>query len=268
MSAPRAMAIGAHPDDVEFVMAGTLVLLRQAGYEIHSMNVADGSLGSHVYPPAKLRRMRLAEVRAASRILGAVHHPPLVGDLDIVYEPRTLYRLAAVIREVGPTILLVPSPADYMEDHTNACRLAVSAAFVRSMENCRTIPPTKPRYGDVTIYHAMPAGLRDPLRRRVIPGLFVDTTSVFKTKLAALAEHKSQQDWLAETQKMNHYVKTMEAMSLGVGRMSRRFRHAEGWRRHLHWGYGTENADPLREVLGKRCLVNRAYERALEKGAQ
>ena len=267
MSAPRAMAIGAHPDDVEFVMAGTLVLLRRAGYEIHSMNVANGSLGSHVYPPAKLRRMRLSEVRAASRILGATHHPPLVEDLAVYYEPRTLHRLAAVIREVGPTILLVPSPADYMEDHTNTCRLAVSAAFVRSMENCRTIPPRRPWPGDVTIYHAMPAGLRDPLRRRVIPGLFVDTTSVFATKLAALAEHRSQQDWLAETQKMNSYLRAMEAMSLGVGRMSRRFRHAEGWRRHLHLGYCAADADPLRDALGKRCLVNRAYERALERGA-
>lgn len=267
MSAPRAMAIGAHPDDVEFFMAGTLVLLRQAGYEIHSMNVANGSLGSHEYPAAKLRRMRLAEVRAASRILGAVHHPPLVEDLGIYYEPRTLHRLAAVIREVGPAILLVPSPADYMEDHANACRLAVSAAFVRSMENCRTIPPRKPRYGDVTIYHAMPAGLRDPLRRRVIPGLFVDTTSVFETKLAALTEHRSQQNWLAESQKMNSYLRAMETMSLGVGRMSRRFRHAEGWRRHLHWGFCEEHADPLRDALGKRCLVNRAYERALESGA-
>ncbi len=267
MSAPRALAVGAHPDDVEFVMAGTLLLLRQAGYEIHSMNVANGSLGSHVYPSAKLRRLRLAEVRAASRILGAVHHPPLVEDLGIYYEPRALHRLAAVIREVGPTILLVPSPVDYMEDHTNACRLAVSAAFVRSMENCRTIPPRAPWTGDVTIYHAMPAGLRDPLRRRVIPGLFVDTTSVFPTKLAALAQHRSQQDWLAESQKMNSYLRAMESMSLGVGRMSRRFRHAEGWRRHLHLGFCEENADPLRDALGKRCLVNRAYERALERGA-
>lgn len=153
-----------------------------------------------------------------------------------------------------------------MEDHTNTCRLAVSAAFVRSMENCRTIPPRPPWRGDVTIYHAMPNGLRDPLRRRVIPGLFVDTTSVHALKLAALAEHRSQQDWLAETQKMNLYLRTMEEFSLEVGRMSGRFRHAEGWRRHLHYGFCAEDDDPLRAALGRRCRVNPAYERALERG--
>ena len=42
----RAFAIAAHPDDIEFLMAGTLVLLRDAGYEIHYMNVANGACGS------------------------------------------------------------------------------------------------------------------------------------------------------------------------------------------------------------------------------
>lgn len=267
MQRPRAMAIGAHPDDVEFMMAGTLILLARAGFEIHCMNVADGALGGQSDPPARLRAIRLREARAAARRLGAIHHPPLVRDLEVYYEPRTLHRLAAVIREVGPSILLVPSPQDYMEDHTNTCRLAVSAAFVRGMNNCRTIPPRPPYAGDVTIYHAMPQGLRDPLRRRVIAGLYVDTTSVFDLKLAALAEHRSQQAWLSETQKMNHYLRTMEEFSLEMGRRSRRFRHAEGWRRHLHYGFCAEGADPLCEALGARCRVNAAYERSLERGS-
>ena len=45
----------------------------------------------------------------------------------------TLFQLAAVVREVNPSILLVPSPQDYMEDHMNACRLAVTAAFLKPM---------------------------------------------------------------------------------------------------------------------------------------
>lgn len=49
-----------------------------------------------------------------------------------------------------------------------------------------------------------------------------------------------------------------------VGRMSKWFMLAEGWRRHSHLGFGAENADPLREALGPRYLVNRAYGRGLE----
>ncbi|MFM1769455.1 MAG: hypothetical protein RJA22_1984, partial [Verrucomicrobiota bacterium] len=41
-----------------------------------------------------------------------------------------------------------------------------------------------------------------------------------------------------------------DAMSLAVGRMSRRFRHAEGWRRHLHLGFSAQDDDPLAAALG------------------
>ena len=46
MPSKAAIAIGAHPDDVEFYMAGTLLLLKQAGYEIHYLNLASGNCGS------------------------------------------------------------------------------------------------------------------------------------------------------------------------------------------------------------------------------
>ena len=255
-----AMSIGAHPDDIEFMMGGTLLLLRQAGFELHYMNLASGSCGSQVHSPARLRRIRRAESQAAAKLLGAEFHPSLVEDAEIFYDDKTLRRLAAVIREVGPSILLVPSPQDYMEDHTNTCRLAVTAAFLRGMRNYRTTPRRTPVDGEVTVYHAMPHGLRDPLRRHIIPGVFVNTTSVIDRKRDALASHKSQQDWLSASQGMNQYLLTMEGFSRELGKMSRRFTHAEGWRRHLHYGFCAEHADPLREALGKNYLVNRKYE--------
>ena len=46
MSKKTAFALVAHPDDIEFMMAGTLVLLGQLGYELHYMNLANGSAGS------------------------------------------------------------------------------------------------------------------------------------------------------------------------------------------------------------------------------
>jgi hypothetical protein len=57
----------------------------------------------------------------------------------------------------------------------------------------------------------------------------------------------------------------MEDISLEVGRMSKNFKHAEGWRRHLHYGFCLADADPMKEALGKNCLINEAYERDLEK---
>jgi hypothetical protein len=111
----------------------------------------------------------------------------------------------------------------------------------------------------------MPHGCCDGLRRRIIPGAFVDTTSVQEKKLAALACHESQHGWLQASQGMNSYLRDMEDGARSLGRMSRRFRYAEGWRRHSHMGYCAAAADPLRDALGKRYQVNRAYERALAR---
>jgi hypothetical protein len=96
--------------------------------------------------------------------------------------------------------------------------------------------------------------------------VFVNTTRVFRAKLAALAAHESQQDWLDVSQGMNSYLKAMERMSRAVGRLSRRFRHAEGWRRHLHLGFAAVEVDPLRKALGRDYRVNPAYEAALRRG--
>ena len=260
------MAIGAHPDDIEFMMAGTLLLLRKAGWNLHYLTVADGSCGSSTTSAVRTSRIRRRESMAAAKVLRADFHESLVDDIQIFYEPILLARVAAVVREVNPAILLLPSPQDYMEDHTNTCRLGVAAAFVRGMRNFSTRPSRPPVVGDVTLYHAMPHGLRDPLGRKIIPGAFVNTTRVQETKRAALAAHQSQQQWLADSQHMNEYLMAMDTFSREVGRMSRRFKHAEGWRRHLHHGFCPPGADPLREALGKDFLPNRQYALALEQG--
>lgn len=266
MAVSRAIAIAAHPDDIEFYMAGTLLLLKRAGYEAHYFNLASGNCGSTEHNSATTRRLRRSEARSAAIVLGAHFHPSLTDDLEILYDPDMVRRVTAVIREVRPKIVLTHSPQDYMEDHTNAARLAVTAAFARGMPNFQTKPRRRPTSYDVVVYHAMPHGLRDPLRRRIVPGAFVNTTSVQSTKLKALAKHRSQQDWLEASQGLNSYLATMEQVSREVGRMSRRFKHAEGWRRHLHLGFSATEIDPLQDALGRDCLVNATYERDLEKG--
>jgi LmbE family N-acetylglucosaminyl deacetylase len=266
MTRKVAIAIAAHPDDIEFSMAGTLLQLRKAGYETHYLTIASGCCGSTKTDAKTTESIRGAEARVAAGILGAKFHPSFTKDLEIFYNLELLRAVAAVIREVKPGIVLAPSPQDYMEDHTNASRLAVTAAFVRGMPNFKTSPSRAAADGDVTIYHAMPHGLHDGLRCRIIPGAFVDTTGVHEIKRKALAAHKSQQDWLEESQGFNSFLQAMEDMSLTVGRLSKKFRHAEGWRRHLHLGFCLAETDPLSEALGKIYMVNKVYEQKLKRG--
>jgi LmbE family N-acetylglucosaminyl deacetylase len=266
METKVAIAIGAHPDDIEFYMAGTLLLLKNAGFEAHYLNLASGNCGSSKCHAATTRMIRKREARAASKTLGARFHPSLTNDLEIVYDLKLLRQLAAVLRAVKPTLILTHSPQDYMEDHMNTCRLVVTAAFARGMRNFKTVPPRPINGCDVTIYHAMPHGLRDELRRRIIPGCFVNTTSIHKLKRQALAVHQSQHDWLQTSQGFDSYVRSMDDLSLEVGLLSKRFQHAEGWRRHSHLGFCAQQADPLRDALGGFYLLNKTYERNLEKG--
>ncbi len=259
-------AIGAHPDDIEFTMAGTLILLEQAGWECHYMSVANGSCGSQVHSALKLRKIRRQEAMNGAKIIGAIFHKSLVDDLEIFYEQKLIRRLASIIRDVKPRIILTHSLEDYMEDHINTCRIAVTAAFVRSAPNYKVIPPRKAINDDVTIYHSMPQGLRDQLRKKVIPGAFVNTTDVQETKRIALSQHNSQRVWLDSTQKMDLYLNIMEKFALELGQMSGKFKFAEGWRRHLHYGYCNESDDPLKDALGENYLINETYEKGLELG--
>ena len=258
-----AIAIAAHPDDIELMMAGTLLALKSIGYAIHYLNLSTGNVGSIQHDSETTKRIRLKEAKQSASILGAQFHEPFCDDLEIFYKEENLRRLAGIIREVKPSIVLTHSPSDYMEDHMNTCRLAVTAAFSRGMPNFKTSPPLPAGNYDCTLYHSLPHTLRDQLRNPIIPGAFVNTTSVQEKKMEALRSHQSQQNWLDVSQKLNSYLQTMQDISLKVGLMSGKFLHAEGWRRHLHVGFCAEEADPLSE-LGHDYSINEEYERKLE----
>lgn len=257
-----AIAIAAHPDDIELMMAGTLLLLYKKGYEIHYLNISSGNLGSSIYDSETIKSIRLKEAQHAAKLLGAFFHAPFCDDLEIFYNDKNLRHLNAIIREVKPEIILTHSPVDYMEDHTTTCRLTVTATFARGMRNYKSIPERAAEEFDCTIYHAMPHTLRDPMRKLIIPGSFVNTAQVQEKKLKALMAHHSQQEWLDKSQKLNSYLLEMENMALKIGEMSNKYKYAEGWRRHLHAGFGSFEDDPL-SVLGSDYLINQEYEQDL-----
>jgi LmbE family N-acetylglucosaminyl deacetylase len=245
------LAAAAHPDDIEFMMAGTLLLLKRAGAEIHLWNLANGALGTASHSREEIVRLRGDEARDAARVAGATLHPPLFDDLAIFYDASSLARVGAVIRDVQPTIILTQSPQDYMEDHQNACRLVVGAAFARGMLNFVS-EPKRPAYdAPLALYHALPHGLQDQLRQPVKPHFVVNTATVMDEKRRMLAQHRSQKEWLDVSQGMDAYLNEMSAMGREVGRRSGTFEYAEGWRRHSHLGFGPVDYDPIKDLLEK-----------------
>ncbi len=248
------LAIAAHPDDIEFGMAGTLFLLLGRGWKIHYFNLANGCMGAMHTDRTETARIRLSEAKAASVKLSAHFYPPICDDLGIFYQPEILAKVVAVVRMANPTIVLTHSPTDYMEDHETACRLAVSATFVKNMPNAFSDPALPACSGPVAIYHAQPHGNRTPLGEIVKPEMFVDIDSVMKRKRELLECHRSQQTWLDVTQSMSSYVQTMVDYARQVGEMSRRFALAEGWRRRCTLGFGPEDFDPLGHALSSHIV--------------
>lgn len=253
---PSALAIFAHPDDIEFVAAGTLLLLKERGWDIHYINLCSGHGGSVQMDGETTAAKRLAEAQESAQILGATFYPPISKDLELIYSVPLLKKVASVVRQAKPSVVLTHAPSDYMEDHMEACRLAVTAAFAHGIPNFDCDPPREAFFHDVTVYHAMPHGLCTPLRVPVEADAFVDTTSVHAQKRRALAAHESQKHWLDVSQGMDSYLMSMDEAAQKVGKLSGSFAYAEGWRRHLHLGFSATEIDPLKDALGRLWMAN------------
>ena len=250
------LAVAAHPDDIEFMMSGTLLLLGQAGAETHVCNLANGCYGSQVYSKEETARVRALEAQEAARLAGAVWHPSFFDDTGIFYDAPSLAKVTALVREVQPDILLTLSRYDYMEDHEYASRLASSAAFNRCLPCYVTDPPFPAITKPVAVYHSLPHVLMDMQRDPVVPEFCVDVSSVMKLRREMLACHKSQSEWLDATQGMGSYVEMMAEAAREVGARYGGCAYAEGWRRHNHMGYCAADYAPLETLLAQWLVVS------------
>jgi len=234
----RVLAVMAHPDDIEFTCAGTLVLLRRAGWDVHMATMTAGDLGTATLSRAAISRIRRKEAAASARLLGADYTCLGFDDLTIVYNERAKRRVSALLRLVRPDLVIVPSPVDYMADHEETPRIVREAAFASTVRNwkaslrgrsprpCTKLPP---------ILYADPIDNVDHFGRRVAVQLVVDITGSIDLKEKMLA-------WMRR-------VGADRARDFGQPGV----KYAEGFRQHL--GHGFPHEDHLTAVLGKG-LVN------------
>lgn len=128
----RALAIGAHPDDVEFGCGATLAKWAKAGCEVSHLICTDGSKGSWdpTEDTARLVVTRQAEQRAAAAALGATGECVFLGWTDGELESglRQRWEVAYWIRRLRPDVVLGHDPWKRWRlhpDHRHAGLLAV-----------------------------------------------------------------------------------------------------------------------------------------------
>src|SRR4051812_601792 len=131
-----ALAILAHPDDAEFLCAGTLIrLAREHGWQVHIASMTPGDCGSTELPPERIAEVRRAEGARAAALIGATYHCVEERDLLVFYAERPLERVTRLLRTVRPRLVLTHSPADYMLDHEMTSTLTRAAAFAAAVPN-------------------------------------------------------------------------------------------------------------------------------------
>ncbi len=242
----NVLALFAHPDDAEFLCAGTLAYLADRGARIHIATMTAGDCGSSIFPAPKIMRIRKREAQCAAKMVGAKYSCLCEKDLLVIYDRRTICKVLELVRRVDPTLVLTHSPSDYMMDHETTSRLCQSACFGAMAPNFRTGArrPAKAVRALPHLYYAQPFGNRDILGSEIRPRLLVDLSGTMARKEAMLACHESQGGWLREQQGISGPLHAMRAHATQLGKIAG-LTWAEGYRQHLGQGF------PQDELLGK-----------------
>ncbi len=103
---PNVLAIVAHPDDIEFVMAGTLLQLAKRGWSVHYFNIANGCCGSMVTGREETASIRLLEAKRSASLIPAAFYEPVCNDVEIFYDKETIAKVTSVVRQADPEIVL------------------------------------------------------------------------------------------------------------------------------------------------------------------
>jgi LmbE family N-acetylglucosaminyl deacetylase len=251
------LAIMAHPDDIEMTCAGTLVLLKRAGWDVHMATMTAGDLGSATRSRAQISRIRKKEAAASAKLLAAGYTCLGFNDLTIIYSETTKRRVSALLRLVRPDLVIAPSPVDYMADHEETPRIVREAAFASTVPNWKaSLDGRSPRPVEKlpAILYADPIDNVDHFGRRVRPQFVVDITGSVDLKERMLACHDSQRAWLRTQHGEDEYLHWMRRVGADRARdfPDARVKYAEGFRQHL--GHGFPRKDHLTASLGKRVV--------------
>jgi LmbE family N-acetylglucosaminyl deacetylase len=247
----RVLAFGCHPDDVEFLCAGTLALLAQRGCEIHIAIMAGGDVGSPTLSRTEIRDLRLKEAQAAADVIGARFHFAGGEDLEVTYNDEYRRRAVRVMRAANPTIVFTLAPMDYLVDHEETSRLVRNAAYIAPVPNYDCSSDSRPTSRIPYLYYANAVGGRDIFGRTLPLSCAVDISAVMETKTKMLACHASQREWLRVIMKCDEYLDFMRKLAVNDGKRAG-VAQAEGFIQHL--GEGHPQANILKQLLGDKCI--------------
>jgi len=228
----RVLAVVAHPDDADYLCAGTLARAKDDGAAIGICVMCKGDKGQPDPPIANLGAVRKREMGAAAKLLGAELLWAGLGDGELVDDPATRKKLIELVRRFKPTLVLAHSPEDYHADHRAASALAEAASWFCTSAGHKTAAPvmkTQPALWFVDTVNM--SGFR--------PEFYVDISQYVEIKRRMMACHKSQLrrgaggDFSPLEEQMLNQSRTRGAQA-GVA-AAEAFRAHQAWKRVRAW---------------------------------
>ena len=160
------LAVGAHPDDIEFGCGGTLLKYSLSGHRIFPLVLTKGNVGGD---PA----VRSREQEDAASFLGAKEvYWGGFNDTELIDNREMICRIEEVMRKVSPDVMFLNYYDDVHQDHRAAAQAGISAS----------------RYIKEVLFYEVPT------TQHFDPDIFVDIMDVLEKKIELMKKHASQVD--------------------------------------------------------------------------
>lgn len=175
-----ALAIGAHPDDIELVVGGTLLRLNSLGYKTAVLDMTRGEMGTRGTP-----EIRAQEAAAAAKVLRLTARENLgLPDSKVWCNEESRTRMVRALRRFRPKVVFTHYWDDPHPDHAHIAQIVREAAYLSGLVNY-DLESGQARFRPSAIAHFM-------FPRTVIPTFVVDISEFVEDKMAAIYCYKSQ----------------------------------------------------------------------------
>jgi bacillithiol biosynthesis deacetylase BshB1 len=188
------LAIAAHRDDVEQTCGGTLLKMAERGHRTAILDLTQGEMGTRGSVEDRAR-----EAAEAARILKVGWRQALdIPDGRVENSFANRLKVAAVVRELRPRVLILPYWQARHPDHATAAGLGYEAAFLAGLTKLGHTPATTDISADSLqrlsslLPHRPYKIVYASLYADVRPSFVIDISDQFETRFAALMAYRSQ----------------------------------------------------------------------------
>ena len=181
----KIVAFIAHPDYTELFFGGTVIKHAERGDEVYIVSISPGEMGHPTIPPEELAKIRTKELEEAAKIEGVKEVRVLsFKDTEIFNTPELRMKIAEIIRELKPDIVITHWPNDCASDLKNTGQAVIDACLLAYLGAFKTKHPPH-MVGKIYTFEVPSTSIDFE------PDIFIDITSVIDKKIEASKCHRS-----------------------------------------------------------------------------